>query len=132
MTARKVTVVVGALLGLLAGPASAQSSKDWVDVKDPKELRALYSDKTLRGTMGGAPFVGHYSADGRGVLLFRDKRSPRTWAVNGKSQLCVTQESGTDCFTLQRHRKNRNEIVGQHVGQGWLFYATVEDGTPDF
>jgi hypothetical protein len=133
MKSRKVTIVVGTLFCMLAAPAVPQSSKDWVDIKDPTELRALYSNKTLRGKGGdGMPFVGHYSADGRGILIQGEKRTPRTWAVKGKDQVCATHERGTDCFTFRRHRKNRNEIAGQHVTQGWVFHATVEDGVPKF
>jgi hypothetical protein len=118
---------------LLSAPAIPQSSNDWVDITDPNELRALYSNKTLRGKDGnGMPFVGHYSADGRGILIQGERRTSRTWAVNGKDQVCATHASGTDCYTFRRHRKNRNEIVGRHVTQGWVFQATVEDGIPKF
>jgi hypothetical protein len=125
--------LVVALTCLLSAPAIAQGSKDWVVIKDPKELRAIYANKTLRGTGGaGMPFVSHYSADGRGILIQGDNRTPRTWAVKGKDQVCVTHEKGTDCFTFERNRKNRNEIIGRHVTQPWSFTATVEDGIPKF
>jgi hypothetical protein len=118
---------------MLSGPAVPQGPNDWVAIKDPQELRALYSDKTLRGKGGdGSTFVGHYSADGRGILIQGDRRTPRTWAIKGKDQVCVTHANGTDCFTFERHRKNRNEIIGRHVTQPWSFQATVEDGVPKF
>jgi hypothetical protein len=96
-------------------------------------LRALYSNKTRRGKGGdGSLFVAHYSADGRGILIQGDRRTPRTWAIKGKDQVCVTHDSGTDCFTFERHRKNRNQIIGRHITQPWSFQATVEDGVPKF
>lgn len=133
MPSRNIAFVTGALIFMLSAPAVPQSSKDWVDIKSPQELRALYSNKTLRGKGGdGIPFVGHYGADGKGILIRGDKRTPRTWAIKGKDQVCVTHDSGTDCFTFERHRKNRNEIIGRHVTQPWSFQATVEDGIPKF
>ena len=116
-------------VSLLAG---AQSSADWVDVKDPKELKAVYSDKTLRGKGPfGDPFVAHYRADGKGILIMGNQRIPRTWEVKG-SQVCITDPKVTNCFTLQRHKKNRNDIVAQHVKDRWISQFTVEDGVPQF
>jgi hypothetical protein len=134
MASKHAALLMGACSWmLLSAPAIPQSSNDWVDITDPNELRALYSNKTLRGKDGnGMPFVGHYSADGRGILIQGERRTSRTWAVNGKDQVCATHASGTDCYTFRRHRKNRNEIVGRHVTQGWVFQATVEDGIPKF
>jgi hypothetical protein len=133
MTSKQVAFLVGSCFGLLSAPVFAQSSSDWVDIKDPNELRALYSNKTLKGKTGmGTPFVGHYSADGRGILIQGETRSPRTWTVKGKDQVCATHAGGTDCYTFQRNRRNRNEIIGRHLTQGWLFQATVEDGIPKF
>jgi hypothetical protein len=107
--------MVGMVVLLLSAPAMAQSSNDWVDIKDANVLRGFYSNKTLRGRDGaGMPFVGHYSADGRGILIQGDRRTPRTWAVKGNDQVCATHANGTDCYTFQRHRKNRNEIAGRH------------------
>jgi hypothetical protein len=104
---------------------------DWVEIEDPKELRAIYSNKTFRGKgRDGAPFVAHYSADGRGIVIEGNKRTPRTWAVKGQDQVCETDDRGIDCFTFQRHRKNRNEIVAQHVPRRWVFLGAVEVGIP--
>lgn len=133
MTSKQIAFLIGSLFCMLSTPTMAQSSSDWVDIKDPAELRALYSNKTLRGkTADGSTFVGHYSADGSGILIQGDRRTPRTWAVKGNNQVCATHAGGTDCYTFQRHRKNRNEIIGRHVTQPWSFQATVEDGVPKF
>ncbi len=68
-----------------SAPAVSQSAGDWVEIKDPAELRALYSNTTFRGKGINPPvsFVGHYSADGRGVSNFLGRTVPRTWVVNG-------------------------------------------------
>ena len=133
MYPRGIVALAGALVGAVAFTATAQSSKDWVDIKDPKELNALYSNKTFRGKGGdGSPFVGHYRADGKGLLILHNgERVPRTWEVK-EDQVCVTDAKATNCFQLQRNTKNRNEIVAKHVRDRWVAQFTVEDGIPQF
>lgn len=117
-------------LFLLSAPATA---RDWLDIKEPAELRALYSDKTWRGKgADGIPFVGHYRADGMGVVIRAGARIPRTWEVKGRDQVCVTDTTGTNCYRFQRSKRDGKEIVGQHVTQHWIFQVTVEDGIPQF
>jgi hypothetical protein len=53
MTSR-VVILTGLLVCMLAAPSVAQSPKDWVDIKDPKELRALYSN------MASLRYSGHF------------------------------------------------------------------------
>ena len=133
MRPRNFAVLAGAMVCFLSAPAMPQSSKDWVDIEDPKELRALYSNKTFKGKgRDGSPFVAHYSADGRGIIIEGNKRTPQTWKIKGKDQVCQTDDRGTDCFSFQRHRKNRNEIIAQHVPGRWVFQVTVEEGIPKF
>ncbi len=132
MKRRGIALAAGALVYALSASALAQSSADWVDVTDPKELRALYSNKTFRGKAGdGSPFVGYYRADGSGLLIWGGQRIPRTWVVKG-SQVCITDPKVTNCFAFQRHKNNANDIVAQHVTARWISQFTVEDGVPDF
>jgi hypothetical protein len=120
-------------LSLPVLPASAQSSRDWVDVKDADELRALYSNKTHRSRA----FVGHYRADGEGILLSAgsDIRHPRTWQLRGSDQVCVGPKGDTPtCFRYQRSTKNAAEVLatGEKNGQRVMLWFTVEDGIPKF
>ena len=132
MKSRNVTFVTSALVSMLFAPAISQSTGDWVDIKDPAELRAIYSNKTFKGTiMDGSTFVSHYSADGRGVMIYKGQTTPRTWEVKG-NQLCVTAVSATNCYVYWRHRDKQNVIKGMNVAKGWTFEATVEDGIPKF
>jgi hypothetical protein len=75
MKARSIASFLAATIAVGAAVAAgAQSSKEWVDIKDPKELKALYSNKTFRGKAGdGSPFVGHYRADGKGILIWNNQ-----------------------------------------------------------
>lgn len=131
MTSKIIAFLTGALICMLSTPAMTQSSKDWVDIKDPKELRALYSNKTFKGN----DWVAHFRADGKGILIaMGGKPIPRTWEVKGNDQVCITStEVGvTNCFRFQRHRKNRNEVMQTNVKDGIIHIITVEDGIPQF
>lgn len=132
MRSSVVAFAAGSVIGMLSVSGIAQNSKDWDDVKDPKELRAIYSNKTFRGIAAdGTSFVGHYRADGTGILIMGNQRIPRTWEVKG-GEVCVTDAQATNCFQLRRHAKNRNEVVAQHVRDRWIAQFTIEDGIPQF
>ncbi len=131
MKSRNIAFLTGVLICMLSTPAMPQSSKDWVDIKDPKELRALYSNKTFKGNH----WVGHYRADGKGIYIAQGGNSlPRTWEVKGNDQVCtMSPEIGVaSCFRFQRHRKNRNEVMLTNVKDGTSHMVTVEDGIPQF
>ena len=58
MKSTSIAFVTAALISMFSTSVVSQSSKDWVDIKDPKELRALFSDKTHRGKdTRGNPYV---------------------------------------------------------------------------
>lgn len=134
MKSTTIAFVMGALICMFSASVVSQSSKYWVDVKNPKELRALFSDKTHRGNAAGTPYVAHFSSDGRGLLLWVGQQYPRTWEVKG-SEVCVTAAtgpgSGTTCRTYQRHKTNRNDVVGLNAS-GFMVQFTVEEGIPKF
>lgn len=134
MKSKSIAFITGSLVCVLAAPIVTQSADDWVSINDPAELRALYSNKTWRGQAewSGQPFVNHYSADGRGIVIMGENKYPRTWAVKGKDQVCATDSTGTNCFVFWRQRDNRNEIKAMNVDKGWTLKATVEDGIPNF
>lgn len=132
MKSRSAGFATGLLVFMLSAPAMAQSSKDWVDM-NAKELRALYSNKTFKGTgPDGRSFVGHYRSDGKGILITGGQRIPRTWEIKGDDQVCVTDAKATNCFSARRHKTNSNDVVLQHVTARWIVSITVEDGTPQF
>jgi dienelactone hydrolase len=114
-----------------AAPAAAET-KEWVDINDPNELRAIYSNKTFKGTAGGMAYVSHYRSDGKGIMIINQQRNPRNWEVKGNDQVCFTDAMGGGCFKLQRNKQNRNEFIGTHVTGGWSAQFTVEDGIPEF
>lgn len=133
MKSKSTGFVTGMVVLLLSAPAVAQSSKDWVDITNAEELRALYSDKTFKGNGPyGNPIVSHYRSDGKGMLITGDRRIPRTWEVRGNDQVCVSDARETNCYRAQRHKQNTNNIVFRHVTDGRTLQLTVEDGIPQF
>jgi hypothetical protein len=130
MTSRNIAFMTGVLFFMLSGPVASQ---DWVDIKSPKELRALYSNKTFRSTFMGVPAVEHYRADGKGIYISAELRIPRTWEVKGNDQVCISDEKiGTNCCRFQRHKKNRDEYVRRCTYDGLMTILKVEDGIPEF
>lgn len=128
---RMTTVIAGAALCLVAaGPVLAS---DWQDIKDPAALRALYSNKTFKGKdYLDRPFVGHYRADGEGILLSQGMRVPRTWTVKGNDQVCVKLPWDSPCYRLQRHTAKPGVYRSINVANDMATVFTVEDGIPQF
>lgn len=129
-------ILSGIILSGGFGPAmkTSESSKEWVAIKTPEELRAIYSNTTLRGTVFGnkgarsTPFMGHYRSDGTGVLIVGDRRLPRTWEIKGNDQVCVTDAEATNCYRYQRDKDNRNEFFGQHVTADMRVRFAIDSG----
>jgi hypothetical protein len=134
MKSRNIAFLTGILFFMLSGPVASQ---DWVDIKNPKDLGALFSNKTFRSTAGGTPVVEHYRADGKGILISGEMRTPQTWEVKGKDQVCVSPSvtgKGIDCCRFQRNKKNRDEYVKRCQNQDVSYMVTfkVADGIPEF
>ena len=84
---RNIGFMAGVLVFMLSGPVFSQ---EWVDIKDPKELRALHSNKTFKCQVRETPFVEHYRADGKGILVHStEQRLACSWEVRGNDQ-CVS------------------------------------------
>ena len=65
---------------LLAAPAFAA---DWIAIKSPQELTALYSNKTFKGN----GWTAHYRDDGKGVMILRSgKRIVSVLATMGTTE----------------------------------------------
>src|SRR5262245_17573452 len=118
MKPRTIVLVTYTVACLLSPPAFGQSPGAWVEIRDSQELGALYSNKTFRGN----GWVGHFRADGRGILVTQYGRTiPRTWEVKGNDQVCATPEgSVTRCFRYQRNRENPKQIMATDVKDGTI------------
>jgi hypothetical protein len=124
----------GLLAGILAFGAStsllALASQDWVDVKDPNELRALHSNKTFRGVGGdGVSWVAYYRSDGKALVVRTDYRFTRTWEVR-ENEVCYQDARWPGCRVFQRSKENPSAFRTSWSGH-WAVFK-VEDGVPDF
>ncbi len=95
MRLRNVAFMTGVLVFILTTPAVSQQ---WVEIKGPKDLQALHSNKTFKYTYMGVPVVEHYRADGKGIHISAQLRDPFTWEVQGNDQVCVSYPSVTRCW----------------------------------
>lgn len=127
-----VTVSVAAAFCVSSLPSMAQSAEDWTTIKGPKALSALYADRTFEGKDAYGEWIGHYRADGKGVLISGGLRRPRTWKVSGNDQVCETEGTRTRCFTFERQRGNPNRVRKREVGRNHYDHFTVKDGVPKF
>jgi len=118
-------------LAVAAGPAMAS---DWQDIKDPQVLKSLYSNKTFKGKdWMDRPWVGHYRADGRGVMVTHDgSRIPRTWAVEGADRVCVESQFPRVCFRFQHDKARTGVYRSINVANDMTTIFMVEDGIPQF
>lgn len=134
MRPRTSAIVAGALVYTLAAAASAQSSKDWEKITNPDELRALHSNKTIKGNMGaGTSYTAYYRSDGKALLLWKNQRIPRTWMIKGNDQVCYSDsEFGTRCYSFQRHKEKRDDIIIERVSDNAIIFPKIEDGIPKF
>jgi len=81
----------------------------------------------------GLPVVEHYRADGKGIVISRELRTPRTWEIKGNDQVCVSDETiGTGCCRFQRSKKNQDEYVRRCEPSSYMGTFMVEDGIPEF
>ena len=128
MRLRNIVFMTVVLVFILTSPAVSQQ---WVDVKDPKDLKALHSNKTFRYTYFQLPFVEHLRADGKGIYISAQQRAPITWEVKG-DQVSISYPNQTLCWDYQRSKKNPDEYVRRCPSNAWMGVVTVENGIPEF
>lgn len=120
---------------LAGGCATVDTSKDWIDIKDPGELKAMYSNKTLKGTIPWfdqfVPYVLYSRADGSGTFHFQSRQSPMTWEVKGEDQVCTKRPGASNCFRYQRHATRAGVYRGFNLStKSYGNEITIEDGVP--
>jgi len=124
-----------ALLAMLGSGAATAS--DWQKVEDPKELRALYSNKTHRQlSYSREATMTHYRADGKALFISGERRIPRTWEIKGNDQVCWSDDvQGQACVRVERNKQNPSEIMVQQAGDSFGLtggMVRIEDGIPKF
>jgi len=127
--------VVGVAL-LAGGCATMDTSKNWVDIKDPSELRTLFSDKTFSGKGQydvNVAWTSYNRSDGHGIFVSHDsKRYPYTWKVTGADQVCFQTERDTRCNRYQRHGTHAAAYRSLNLKTNQFNEFTIKDGVPKF
>ena len=131
MNSKSIVVLMSALVCLLAVPTVAQSQSDWIDVKNPKEIRALLANSSFSDSWGT---VRSFRADGKVLAVSQSgRRTQHIWEVKSNDQVCATPliDSPGECWRIQRNRQDQTKV--RFVFSGGMSVAmTVKAGVPNF
>lgn len=117
-------------------------AQDWRKIDDPKLLEKIFTDTTMRGISWptankdfqrlDTDWQIEYCADGTGVLTFWDHKTPRTWKITAKDEVCIYTQHGEKCYFYEENMKYhdiyRCGVVGKREGP-WVF--KVQNDKPD-
>ena len=118
----KRSFAVIALL-VLALPAQAQT---WEPLTGD-ELRQVFSDTTLRATLGGgSEATANYNADGTGELQAWGDTFPRKWKLDGNDLVCILIDGKNQCFRVERNADKSGEYRGRNLATGDSVIFTLE------
>ncbi len=88
-----IKTAVAIALVLTATAAVAQDG-DWEPIRGADTLKEFMSGLTAeRNLPGGGVSKAEYFADGTGGLHSWGETFPRTWRIEGETQVCITQET---------------------------------------
>ena len=113
-------------------PALAQSSKDWVEINDPTELRALFANTTFKGrNQHGDPFTAYNHADGTRQVVMTQADFMQYWRING-GEVCTQTRSRLIpefCYTYSKHATRKGEYQDRRVKDGAVSGFALTPGT---
>ena len=131
MKSRGIVFLISAFVCLFSVPTIAHSQGDWIDVKNPKEIRALLANNSLTDGWGN---VQSFRADGKVLAVYQSgRRTQHTWKVKGNDQVCATPPiiGPEECWRIQRNRQDQSKV--RFVFSGGMSVAmTVTAGVPNF
>ncbi len=129
------TAIVGFLF-ILSIPAMAQGN-DWEPVTGEDNLRQFVSGKTFeREFSNGEISRGEYHADGTGVVYEYGGTFPRTWAVKGDNQVCITADKVL-CYVYEKSTITPGLYRGREISSDqWVEFRSkdghaIATGKPD-
>jgi hypothetical protein len=90
----KTAIVTTTLFCLSVSTVQAGEAR-WMPVSGAENLNKFMSGaRAERELPGGGISRGEYSPDGTGMLYSWGASIPRTWALKGDDQVCITEENG--------------------------------------
>lgn len=117
-------------IGLLC---ATHATANWTDVTDAAELRALYSNTTLKGRApNGDAFHGHFYDGGAVVMVEKGANLPGAWHLNGSHEVCVKGLRGDECYRYQKTGEFQVQYRAIRAHDGMTIPVSVEKGVPEF
>jgi hypothetical protein len=120
------------LLCVAALPTFAQGSKDWVEIKDPTELRALFTNATFKGrNPAGDPFTVYNHAGGKRQMVVPQADYIQHWRINGGEACVQVQDRSIPefCSTYSKHATRKGEYQARRVTDGVVTSFALTPGT---
>jgi hypothetical protein len=112
---------------------TAQAVASWNDVTDPAELRALYSNTTMKGHgPNDEAYYAHFYDGGAGHVVTKGARLPGAWHLNGNHEVCVKCMDGAECYRFQRTGEFETQYRAIRVRDGMAMPVSIEKGVPEF
>jgi hypothetical protein len=109
------------------------ASANWTDVTDPTELRALYSNTTVKGrSSSGEDYYAHFYDGGAGLVVTKGASLPGAWQLNGNHEVCVKGMDGAECYRFQKTGEFETLYRAIRVRDDMAMPITVEKGVPEF
>jgi hypothetical protein len=128
MNLRQLQAMVLSSLLVLSAVAVAQGT-EWMPVTGSEALRNFMSGLKVERTLpNGEVSRGEYNPDGTGTLFAWGAAIPRTWAIKGEDQLCVTAEETANCYQIERNSDDPNRYRARDVASGMVVEFQVTDG----
>ena len=128
MNLRQLQAMVLSSLLVLSAVAVAQGT-EWMPVTGSEALRNFMSGLKVERTLpNGEVSRGEYNLDGTGTLFAWGAAIPRTWAIKGEDQLCVTAEETANCYQIERNSDDPNRYRARDVASGMVVEFQVTDG----
>lgn len=126
--------VMGSQIPALADEAKSLENKsssadEWMPFTGAEKLRAFMSGTTVEQKLpNGEISRGEYRSDGTGTLHSWEASFPRTWAVKGNDQICITARGITQCYRLERNTADPALFRALDVTTGRLAEFRMIDG----
>lgn len=124
----KCDFILSSVLLVASSVASAQDGQ-WSQLTGAETLRQFISGLQAERTLpNGEISRGEYRPDGTGTLYSWGEYFPRTWAVKGDDQLCLTERQVQVCYRIEESTSDSGLYRVQAVDTGVLTEFRVVDG----
>ncbi|MGD8557211.1 MAG: hypothetical protein PVJ14_07645 [Chromatiales bacterium] len=126
----KIAIFTTTLICLFVSTALAGESQ-WKSVSGAENLQNFMGGaKAERELPDGEISRGEYSPDGTGMLYSWGASIPRTWAVKGDDQVCITEESGESlCYRFEISADTPGLYRARNVATGETAQFHMKEGT---